>query len=318
MRCPRCPATSSTSCAACPRWWRTAGPRAQSARIAAITDRYRRRLPAHPADRVRLVAGARAGRHAVGRAGRGDRRRPAGRRLARAAHRARRPAARARGLLAAAPGRGRVPRCRRGRRHLRGRPRRARRARARSRDVPGRHSPAGEPLVARRTCRSPTPAGTTRPWPRLNAVHPGRGAHRGHRTRAAAASPRCWTRWPGCCPLQPDRSTRGRARRSAAPRWQRQVAWLPQRPHFVAGTVADNLRLGRPDAPPTRAVGGAAPGRARGAGPGPAPTALDSRLGEDGATLSAGRAGPARAGPHRASPTGRGCSSTSRPRTSTS
>ena len=26
--------------------------------------------------------------------------------------------------------------------------------------------------------------------------------------------------------------------------WRSQVAWLPQRPVFVAGSVADNLRLG--------------------------------------------------------------------------
>ena len=30
--------------------------------------------------------------------------------------------------------------------------------------------------------------------------------------------------------------------------WQSQVAWLPQQPQFVAGTIADNLRLARPDA----------------------------------------------------------------------
>ena len=36
--------------------------------------------------------------------------------------------------------------------------------------------------------------------------------------------------------------------RVGGPAWQEQVAWLPQRPHFVRGTIADNLRLGRPDA----------------------------------------------------------------------
>ncbi|HEX6336158.1 MAG TPA: thiol reductant ABC exporter subunit CydD [Jiangellaceae bacterium] len=30
--------------------------------------------------------------------------------------------------------------------------------------------------------------------------------------------------------------------------WHRGLAWLPQRPHLVAGTVADNIRLGRLDA----------------------------------------------------------------------
>ena len=97
------------------------------------------RLTADPADRVRLVAGARARGHAVGGPGRGDRRRPPGRWVARAPHRARRPAARPRGVLAAAAGRGRVPRCRRGRGHLRGRPRRARGARQGHGQWPGRH-----------------------------------------------------------------------------------------------------------------------------------------------------------------------------------
>ncbi|HEY0540292.1 MAG TPA: thiol reductant ABC exporter subunit CydD [Actinoallomurus sp.] len=30
--------------------------------------------------------------------------------------------------------------------------------------------------------------------------------------------------------------------------WRRRVAYVPQRPHLFAGTVADNIRLGRPDA----------------------------------------------------------------------
>ncbi|MFC5948743.1 thiol reductant ABC exporter subunit CydD, partial [Pseudonocardia lutea] len=35
-------------------------------------------------------------------------------------------------------------------------------------------------------------------------------------------------------------------------RWLRQVAWVPQRPVLLAGTVADNLRLGAPGADPDR------------------------------------------------------------------
>jgi ATP-binding cassette subfamily C protein CydCD len=31
-------------------------------------------------------------------------------------------------------------------------------------------------------------------------------------------------------------------------RWHRSIAWVPQRPHLVAGTIADNVRLARPDA----------------------------------------------------------------------
>ena len=69
--------------------------------------------------------------------------------------------------------------------------------------------------------------------------------------------------------------------------WQRQVAWLPQRPHFVAGSIADNLRLGRPDASAERLWEAlrlvALEERVRAL-----PQALDSSLGEDGATLSAG------------------------------
>ena len=69
--CPRSPGTSSTWFAACPRWSCTAGPTAQSATI----RRGDRALPpghaGHAATRLRLVGRARAGGHAVGRAGRG-------------------------------------------------------------------------------------------------------------------------------------------------------------------------------------------------------------------------------------------------------
>ena len=30
--------------------------------------------------------------------------------------------------------------------------------------------------------------------------------------------------------------------------WRKVIAWAPQRPHLFAGTIADNVRLGRPDA----------------------------------------------------------------------
>jgi ABC-type multidrug transport system fused ATPase/permease subunit len=30
--------------------------------------------------------------------------------------------------------------------------------------------------------------------------------------------------------------------------WRKQIAWVPQQPHLFAGTVADNIRLGRPHA----------------------------------------------------------------------
>ena len=58
------------------------------------------------------------------------------------------------------------------------------------------------------------------------------------------------------------------------------IAWLPQRPVFVSGTVADNLRLAAPDASDQQLL--AALGRVA------LPVDLDTVLGEDGTTLSAG------------------------------
>ena len=262
------------------------GARAVRRGSRAITDRYRRRLAADPADRLRVLAGPRARGHAVGRPGRGHRRRPAGRWLARAAHRAGRPAAGARGLLAAAPGRGRVPRCRRGRGDLRGRPRPLAEP-ATSRTVA---RTALRPSVRRsssRTCRSPTPAGATRAVARLDAVipaagltvvtgpvrvrqvhparRPGRAAaalggidHRGRRSRSAA--PPGSARSPGC------RSDR--------------ISWRAPSPTTCAS--ADRTR------PTTRLWEAlrqvALEERVRG----PAPAGSTRRLGEDGATLSAG------------------------------
>ncbi len=71
------------------------------------------------------------------------------------------------------------------------------------------------------------------------------------------------------------------------PAWQRQVAWLPQRPHFLPGSVAQNLRLGRPEASDAdlwsalRRV--ALEERVRSA-----PGGLHAPLGEDGQSFSAG------------------------------
>lgn len=71
------------------------------------------------------------------------------------------------------------------------------------------------------------------------------------------------------------------------PAWQAQIAWLPQQPRFIDGTIADNLRLARPDASDDtlwwslREV--ALEERVR-----ELPHGLDTTLGEDGATLSAG------------------------------
>lgn len=69
--------------------------------------------------------------------------------------------------------------------------------------------------------------------------------------------------------------------------WQSQVAWLPQQPQFVAGTIADNLRLARPgatDADVWKALREVAlEVRVH-----ELPRGIDEPLGEDGTTLSAG------------------------------
>ncbi|CAL9497345.1 thiol reductant ABC exporter subunit CydD [Streptomyces sp. enrichment culture] len=70
--------------------------------------------------------------------------------------------------------------------------------------------------------------------------------------------------------------------------WHRHVAWVPQRPHLYAGTIAENVRLARPDADD------AAVRRAlRDAGAlefvDALPQGADTVLGEDGAGLSAGQ-----------------------------
>ncbi|MGW4201058.1 thiol reductant ABC exporter subunit CydD [Streptomyces sp. NPDC004726] len=73
-----------------------------------------------------------------------------------------------------------------------------------------------------------------------------------------------------------------------ADRWREQIAWVPQRPYLFAGTIAENVRLARPDAD-DRAVMDAL----REAGAYDFVTALphgaDTVLGEDGAGLSAGQ-----------------------------
>ncbi len=65
-------------------------------------------------------------------------------------------------------------------------------------------------------------------------------------------------------------------------RWRAQVAWAPQRPGLLAGTVADNVRLGAPDA---------TDGEVRRALALAAGEDIDPRLvlGEDGTGLSAGQ-----------------------------
>ncbi|WP_326698697.1 thiol reductant ABC exporter subunit CydD [Streptomyces sp. NBC_01754] len=71
-------------------------------------------------------------------------------------------------------------------------------------------------------------------------------------------------------------------------RWREQIAWVPQRPHLFAGTIADNVRLARPDADDA-AVEKAL--REAGAYDFVAvlPDGTRTVLGEDGAGLSAGQ-----------------------------
>jgi ATP-binding cassette, subfamily C, bacterial CydCD len=70
--------------------------------------------------------------------------------------------------------------------------------------------------------------------------------------------------------------------------WRRHVAWVPQRPWFAAGSIADNLRLARPAASDAElwdaltSVGLAGTVAAL-------PGGLDSELSEDGRSLSAGQ-----------------------------
>ncbi|WP_344403235.1 thiol reductant ABC exporter subunit CydD [Streptomyces longisporus] len=70
--------------------------------------------------------------------------------------------------------------------------------------------------------------------------------------------------------------------------WRSRIAWVPQRPHLFAGTIAENVRLARPDAADTavrKALGDAGALEFVDALPGGAETVL----GEDGAGLSAGQ-----------------------------
>ncbi|WP_329019021.1 thiol reductant ABC exporter subunit CydD [Micromonospora rifamycinica] len=70
--------------------------------------------------------------------------------------------------------------------------------------------------------------------------------------------------------------------------WRRQIAWVPQRAHLFAATLADNIRLGAPDTPDAtlaRAVADAALGEVVSA----LPDGLETLLGERGHGLSSGQ-----------------------------
>ncbi|WP_371503366.1 thiol reductant ABC exporter subunit CydD [Kitasatospora sp. NBC_00374] len=65
--------------------------------------------------------------------------------------------------------------------------------------------------------------------------------------------------------------------------WRRQIAWVPQHPQLFAGTVAENVRLARPDATDRQV------GEALAAAHAQEFAELDTLLGEGGAGLSAGQ-----------------------------
>ncbi|MFD5873665.1 thiol reductant ABC exporter subunit CydD [Streptomyces sp. NPDC060322] len=71
-------------------------------------------------------------------------------------------------------------------------------------------------------------------------------------------------------------------------RWRQQIAWVPQRPHLFAGTIAENVRLARPDADDEAVVAAL---REAGAYDfvEALPEGTGTLLGEDGAGLSAGQ-----------------------------
>ncbi|QIJ63584.1 thiol reductant ABC exporter subunit CydD [Streptomyces sp. JB150] len=91
------------------------------------------------------------------------------------------------------------------------------------------------------------------------------------------------------------RPTAGRVRTGEADladvdleQWRARIAWVPQRPHLYAGTIAENVRLARPDADDEalrRALRDAGALEFVDA----LPQGVDTVLGEDGAGLSAGQ-----------------------------
>ncbi|GIJ19534.1 thiol reductant ABC exporter subunit CydD [Micromonospora lutea] len=70
--------------------------------------------------------------------------------------------------------------------------------------------------------------------------------------------------------------------------WRRQVAWVPQRAHLFAASLADNIRLGAPDTPPP-ALAAAVHAAALDEVVDALPDGLDTLLGERGHGLSSGQ-----------------------------
>ncbi|MFF8453452.1 thiol reductant ABC exporter subunit CydD [Streptomyces albidoflavus] len=70
--------------------------------------------------------------------------------------------------------------------------------------------------------------------------------------------------------------------------WHQRIAWVPQRPQLFAGTVAENVRLARPDAGEAEVARALEQAGAREFVAG-LPAGAETELGEDGAGLSAGQ-----------------------------
>ncbi|MFD6924008.1 thiol reductant ABC exporter subunit CydD [Streptomyces sp. NPDC059944] len=70
--------------------------------------------------------------------------------------------------------------------------------------------------------------------------------------------------------------------------WRSRIAWVPQRPHLYAGSIAENVRLARPDADDA-AVRGALVDAGAAGFVDALQDGADTLLGEDGAGLSAGQ-----------------------------
>jgi ATP-binding cassette subfamily C protein CydD len=70
--------------------------------------------------------------------------------------------------------------------------------------------------------------------------------------------------------------------------WRRRLAWVPQRPHLFAASLADNIRLGAPGAPP-EAVQAAVSSAALDEVVAGLPDGLETVLGERGHGLSSGQ-----------------------------
>ncbi|MGI5418377.1 thiol reductant ABC exporter subunit CydD [Actinomadura luteofluorescens] len=70
--------------------------------------------------------------------------------------------------------------------------------------------------------------------------------------------------------------------------WRERIAWVPQRPHLFAGSVAANIRLGRPDASDAEVREAARAANALGFVDA-LPSGFDTTLGDRGAGLSAGQ-----------------------------